>query len=87
MSVRVLKFGAVWCGPCKMIDPILHELEDEFPDVEFNFIDVEESPDMAISYGVMGVPRVMIYKEDQKVEDFTGYKPKEFINDLIVSYI
>lgn len=86
-NVKVVKFGAPWCGPCKILDPVLHELKDEMPNVEFEFIDVDQQPEMAAKFGVMGVPRVMIYKDDEKVEDFAGFKPKEAIETMIEFHI
>lgn len=82
-NLKVMKWGASWCGPCRMLDPILHELEKELVDVEFEFIDVDENPESAGENGIMGVPRVMIFKNGEKVDDFAGFKPKEFIVDLI----
>lgn len=85
--IKVIKFGASWCGPCKMLDPILKELKDEMIDVEFQFVDVEEDPETTANFGVMGVPRTMIYKNDERVEDFAGFKPKSEIYELINKHI
>jgi thioredoxin 1 len=85
--IEVVKFGAPWCGPCKMLDPVLHELKDEMPNVAFKFVDVEKEPDQAERFEVMGIPRVLIFKDDEIVEDFTGFKPKAAIEQLIEFHI
>lgn len=89
MSLKITKYGASWCNPCKQLDPVLHELDEELNDVEFEFIDIETSEGAAKAgeSGVMGIPRVFIYKDNEKVEDFSGFKPKEFINELINKHI
>ena len=86
--IKVLKFGAVWCNPCKMLNPVLDELKEELAGkVEFESVDVEEKPEVAGKYGVMGVPRVLIFKDGEKVEDFSGFKPKEVIEELIEAHL
>jgi thioredoxin 1 len=86
-NIKVLKFGATWCGPCKMLDPIMYELKDEYPNIEFQFVNVDEEPEITGQFGVMGIPRVMVYKNDEKVEDFTGFKPKTVIEQMINFHI
>ncbi len=83
MGIKVQKFGADWCGPCKMLDPILKELDQERQDVDFEFVDVEEEPELAAEKGVMGVPRVFIYKDNELIDEFTGFRPKEFIESIL----
>lgn len=85
--IKVLKFGADWCSPCKILDPVLVELRDEMPNVEFQFVDVEKEPEVAEKFGVMGIPRVFIFKNDEIVEDFTGFKPKMAIENMINFHI
>ena len=86
--LKVLKFGAPWCGPCKMLNPVLDELQEELVGkVEFESVNVDEDPAKAGQYGVMGVPRVMIFKDGEKVEDFSGFKPKEVIEELIEAHL
>jgi len=87
-KLHVLKFGADWCGPCKMLNPVLDELKEELEGkVEFKSVNVDEDPATAGQYGVMGVPRVMIFKDGEKVEDFSGFKPKEVIEELIEAHL
>jgi thioredoxin 1 len=84
--LQVLKFGAPWCGPCKMLNPVIDELKEEMTNVEFESVDVDQDPGKAAEYGVMGIPRVFIIKDGEKVEDFTGFKPKDVIKELIEAH-
>lgn len=88
MSVKVVKFGSLNCGPCKQLDPILSELKEEMTDVEFVSYDVD-TPDGAVEagkLGVMGIPRVLIYKDNEIVEDMVGFKPKGLLIELIENH-
>jgi thioredoxin 1 len=72
MGTTVKDFHADWCGPCKKQDPIIDDLEEEHPDVEFERIDVDESPDVAQEYGVRSVPTIVVEKDGEVVEKFIG---------------
>ena len=73
----LVDFGAVWCGPCKMLDPVVEELAGEWGDaVKVVKIDVDHNPDVAMNNSVMGVPTLMLFKNGKAVERMTGYMPK-----------
>ena len=72
MGTTVKDFHADWCGPCKKQDPIIDDLEEEHPDVDFEKIDVDESPDVAQEYGVRSVPTIVVEKDGEVVEKFIG---------------
>jgi thioredoxin 1 len=74
----LVDFTAVWCQPCKMLDPIVHQLASDWGDkVKFYKLDVDDSPKIAMDYQVMGVPTLMLFKGGQPVERVTGYQPKD----------
>ncbi|KAA3645553.1 MAG: thioredoxin [Chloroflexi bacterium] len=77
----VVDFGAVWCGPCKMLDPIVDDLAaNEWADnVKVVKVDVDHNPDIAMQYGVMGVPTLMVFNAGEMKERMTGYQPKDKI--------
>lgn len=76
----LVDFGAVWCGPCKMLDPIVDELAVEWGDsIKVVKLDIDTSPDIAIKYHVMGVPTLMVFKNGEVQERVTGYQPKDKI--------
>lgn len=72
MSLTVKDFHADWCGPCKKQEPILEELEEKHPDVEFEKIDVDDNPDVAQDYGVRSVPTIVVEEDGEVKEKFIG---------------
>lgn len=73
----LVDFSAVWCAPCKRLDPIVHELAGEWGEsVKVVKLDVDHSPDVAGQYQVMGVPTLMLFKGGQMVDRLTGFQPK-----------
>lgn len=74
----LVDFGAVWCGPCKMLDPVVKELAGEWGDkVKVVKVDVDHNPNLAMQYGVMGVPTLILFINGQQAERLTGYQPKK----------
>ena len=82
-SPVVIDFHATWCGPCKVLSPILEELNDEIEGVEFVKLDVDQHPQIAGQNQVMGVPTVVILKDGEVKERFVGVQPKEVIKEKI----
>ena len=73
-----MDFWAEWCGPCKMIAPILDEIaEERGDDLMILKLDVDENPQSAIQFGVMGIPTLILFKDGDIVERITGYLPKD----------
>ena len=72
MTVTLKDFYADWCGPCKSQDPILEELAEEWSDVEFEKVNVDEQQDIANEYQVRSLPTLVIENEDGVVERFIG---------------
>ncbi|MGD8458650.1 MAG: thioredoxin [Anaerolineales bacterium] len=76
----LVDFGAVWCGPCKMLDPIIHDLSDHWVDkVKVVKLDIDQNPSIPMQYGIMGVPTLMLFKNGEPQERLVGYMPKERI--------
>jgi len=84
-SPVVIDFHATWCGPCKVLSPILEELNDEIEGVEFVKLDVDQHPQIAGQNQVMGVPTVVILKDGEVKDRFVGVQPKEVIKEKITS--
>ena len=84
-SPVVIDFHATWCGPCKVLSPILEELNEEIEDVEFVKLDVDQHPQIAGQNQVMGVPTVVILKDGEVKDRFVGVQPKEVIKEKITS--
>jgi thioredoxin 1 len=74
----LVDFGAVWCGPCKMLDPIVDQLAKEWDGkVKVVKLDVDNNPELAMRYQVMGVPTLMMFVKGEPLERVTGYQPKD----------
>ena len=83
-KVVLVDFWATWCGPCKILSPILDELSEEYKDkVEFYKIDVDQNKAIAESYGVMGIPSIKIFKNGEIIEELTGLQQKEVRSDIL----
>ena len=87
-GTHLLDFYAEWCGPCKMLSPILEKVEEDSKG-EFNIvkIDVDESYDVAKKYGIMSVPTMIIFKDGDEQEKIVGLRQKNQIEDAVRNYI
>lgn len=84
----LVDFGAVWCGPCKMLDPIVEQLAEEWGDrVKVVHVDVDLNPNLAMQFSVMGVPTLMLFKDGAPKERMSGYKPKNKIVSLFEPHL
>ena len=74
----LVDFGAVWCGPCKMLDPVVEELAADWADkMKTVKIDVDRNPEVAMQYQVFGVPTLILFKAGQPLERTSGFLPKK----------
>lgn len=81
---KLLDFWAVWCSPCKIMEPVLEELEKELQGkVEIEKINVDEKPDEAAKYGVMSIPTYVILKEGKEVGRRIGVTSKQELIKLL----
>ena len=79
----LLDFFASWCGPCKMVAPILDEIAEEREDIKVCKVDIDEQPELASRYRIMSVPTLMVMKEGKIVEQSIGAKPKHQILAMV----
>jgi len=74
----LVDFTAGWCQPCKMIDPIVHQLAQDWDGkVKVVKLDADQNPNIMMKFGVLGIPTLMLFKDGQIRERLTGYQPKE----------
>ena len=79
-KLLVVDFYATWCGPCKKLSPTLDEVSEELGEqVNIVKVDVDESEDLAMNYGIRSVPTVLFFKNGQQVDKFVGALPKSEI--------
>ena len=78
-----MDFWATWCGPCKMIGPVIEEIANEHPEIKVCKINVDEEGELSIKHGVMSIPTLMIFKNGEIAQTAIGYRPKEEIEELL----
>lgn len=84
----LVDFWAEWCGPCKMIAPIVDEIATEYGDkLRVAKLDADENPDVLQNYGIMGIPTLILFKDGEPVERITGFKPKDKIMAKLSAYL
>jgi thioredoxin 1 len=74
--VTVKKFSAVWCGPCRVLAPVMNEIKGNFSNVKFEEYDIDEYSDVTEQYGVRSVPTVIIERDGIELQRFTGLSSK-----------
>ena len=79
----LVDFWASWCGPCKMLSPIVDEVADDRPDIKVCKINVDEQPELASRYGIMSIPTLMVVKDGEIVSQSTGARPKAQILSML----
>jgi len=80
----LVDFWAIWCGPCRMVAPIIDELSEEYKDkVEFAKVNVDEASKIASTYSVMSIPTIIVFKGGKPVEQVIGYRPKKDIQKML----
>jgi len=88
-SIPVLvDFTAVWCGPCKMLAPVVEQLATEWGGkIKVVKLDIDENPGVTMSYHVMGVPTLILFVDGKAVERSTGYQPKDRLSKKFQQYV
>ena len=84
----VVDFWASWCGPCKMIAPVMEELDKQYNGkVKFVKVNVDENPIVSNHYRVLSIPTIMLFKEGKAVETIVGFRPKSDFENMISMHI
>ena len=79
----LLDFWASWCGPCRMVSPIVDEIAKENPHIIVGKINVDEQPELAASFSIMSIPALFVIKQGKIANQIIGYRPKEEILNML----
>lgn len=87
-GVQLVDFWATWCGPCKMIAPVLEELAADYEGkADILKLDVGENPSTAAKYEVMSIPTLIVFKDGQPVDKVVGFQPKENLAEVLDKHL
>ena len=79
----LLDFWASWCGPCRMLSPIVDEVAEERTDVKVGKVNVDEQPELAGQFGVMSIPTLLVFEQGKLVRQAVGARPKASVLELL----
>ena len=79
----LVDFWATWCGPCRMVSPVVDEIAAERTDVKVGKINVDEQPELANRFGIMSIPTLMVFRDGKVADQAVGVRPKSMIEAML----
>ena len=79
----LVDFWAAWCGPCRMVSPVVDEIAEERSDIKVGKVNVDDERELALQFGVSSIPTVMVFQNGEIKATSVGYRPKEEIEQLL----
>ena len=79
----LLDFWASWCGPCRMLSPVVDEVAEERTDVKVGKVNVDEQPELAGEFGIMSIPTLLVFEQGKLVRQAVGARPKASVLELL----
>ena len=76
-KLMMVDFWASWCGPCRMLGPVIEQLDNQYPDVVVGKVNVDDEQELTMRYGVMSIPTVIFFKDGKEIDRKVGVMPPE----------
>ena len=82
-KLMMVDFWASWCGPCRMLGPVIEQLDNQYPDVVVGKVNVDDEQELAMRYGVMSIPTVIFFKDGKEIDRKVGVMPPEAFEQVL----
>ena len=79
----LVDFWASWCGPCKMLSPVVEELAEAHPEIAVAKVNVDENPELAMVYRISAIPALILFRDGKVAKQSVGYQPREALEELL----
>lgn len=86
-DLTVVDFSASWCGPCKMLAPVIDEISKEYENIKFYNLDVDECDELVEKYNISSVPTIIILKNKEEIDREIGFKTKDDLTEMLNKHI
>ncbi|MBU3160750.1 thioredoxin [Clostridium frigoris] len=84
----VVDFWAPWCGPCKMLAPVMEQLDKEYAGkIKFVKVDIDKNPEISSKYNISSIPTIMVFKNNVVEDKLVGFSPKKVLGDKLKKYV